>query len=460
MIKNFLKSIPEKYREQFRLEQTKFIKSRVRLLCIVTIGMYFLTVVLDYLINRDDPMVVEIVAGFVLIVGGLLVIALNKRANTLLKAKLNAYIFTIILVFLLVRLGIVYSDDPILSSAVYVFTLFLVCIIIPWTPPEVIPLWLIHSIGFSTEFVYVHEMTGKYGMKHFYNGIIFIFITFLLCLIVRKKETERDVENFVLFNEVEEKNKQMDKELEWATRVHKTIIPNSVSTDLVDIIVTYLPVYYIGGDYTRFVFLSEDKVTFIISDVTGHGVPGALLVNRFHSEFERMAKEGEEPGALMKDLNIFIKQEFEGSEMYLTAFCGQLDLKKMKLRYSSYGHPPQYVYQEKEKSIKALPAQTGMLGLPTDDEDIYQDEVNVEVGGRIFLYTDGVTETVDSKGEEYGAGGLEEFIKKNHALSAAKFNEKLMEDLNSFKADSFKDDICLLDIGIKAKSSLMHWPKH
>ena len=458
MIRNPIKNIPEKYRDQFRSEQTKFIKSRVRLLCIVTIGMYFLTVVLDFLINRDDPMVIVIVAGFVLIVGGLLVLALNRRANTLFKAKLNAYIFTVILVFLLVRLGIAYSDDPILSSAVYVFTLFLVCIIIPWTPPEVIPLWLIHSIGFSTEFVYVHEMTGKYGMKHYYNGIIFIFITFLLCLIVRRKETERDVENFVLFNEVEEKNKQMDKELEWATRVHKTIIPESVSTDLVDIMVTYLPVYYIGGDYTRFVFLAEDKVTFIISDVTGHGVPGALLVNRFHSEFERIAKEGEEPGMLMKNLNGFIKEEFEGSEMYLTAFCGQLDLKRMKFAYSSYGHPPQYVYEEKEKVIRELKAQTGMLGLPVEDEGVYQDEIDVEVGGRVFLYTDGVTETVNSSGEEYGTVRLEEFIKKNHALPVGKFNRRLMDELDSFKAESFKDDICLLDVGIKAKSTLIHWP--
>ena len=107
---------------------------------------------------------------------------------------------------------------------------------------------------------------------------------------------------------------------------------------------TYLPVYYIGGDYTKFNFLEKDKLIFIITDVTGHGVPAALLVNRIHSEYERLAKEGYSPGELLRELNKFIEEDFGSSGMYLSAFCGLLDFKKMKLTYSNYGHPSQLLF--------------------------------------------------------------------------------------------------------------------
>jgi serine phosphatase RsbU (regulator of sigma subunit) len=461
MFKKLKQKIPEKYFDEFAKEQTSFIKSRVTFLCLITVVIYFMIAALDMAVSRDSFFLLELGAGAVLIAAGLVTLYLGRRVKSLAGSKMTAYMFTAVLLLVMIRIGIDYSEDPLISSAGYVFTLFLVTITIPWTPREVVPLWLMHSAAFTAEFMYLRQTSSGFQFSDYVNAELFIFVTFFLCLVVRKKETDRDVENFILLKEVEEKNEQARKELEWARRVHMTIIPDSCNTDLVDISVTYLPVYYVGGDYTRYVFLGDDRITFLISDVTGHGVPAALLVNRIHAEFERMAKEGTEPGVLMRDLNVFIKQDFEGAEMYLTAFCGQLDLKKMKLLYSNYGHPPQYLYDVSENSIRSLPAQTGMLGLPLEDSDVYQDETHVDVGDRIFMYTDGVTEAMNPEGEEYGDKRVETLLMARHTLKVSEFNVKLMEELDAFKGPGeFKDDICVLDIAIKGHSGFLGWHTH
>jgi serine phosphatase RsbU (regulator of sigma subunit) len=458
--KSLTNRIPEKYLEEFKKEQTSFIRSRVRFLCIITVSIYFLILMLDMAINRYSFLAIETGAGIVLMMAGIITLYVGRRVKSLAGAKMTAYMFTLVLMMVMLRVGIDYSGDPLISSAGYVFTLFLVTITIPWKPLEVVPLWLMHAAVFTGEFLFVRHASETFSFHQYINAEIFIFVTFFLCVVVRKKETERDVENFILLKQVEEKNRQGLKELEWARQVHMTIIPPPVSTDLLDISVTYLPVFYVGGDYARYVFLGEDSVTFMISDVTGHGVPAALLVNRIHSEFERIAKEGKEPGILMRDLNVFIKEDFEGSEMYLTAFCGHLDLKKMKFLYSNYGHPPQYLYDANSSCIKAFPADTGMLGLPVEDSRVYQASQDVHIGDRILLYTDGVTETTNATREEYGARRIKEFLTSNCKNPVSGFSEELMCSLEAFKAGDFKDDICIMDILIKGQSAFLGWHKH
>jgi hypothetical protein len=445
--------IPGRYLEDFREQQLEFTKSRVRLLCFLTVLVYFALSILDFAFNRNEHIFLEIMAGSALAMAGLLTLFLEDRTKSLRATKGVAFLFVVVLVGIMVRLGITYYDSPATSSAAYVFTMLIVVMTVPWGAKEVIPLGIIHLAGFIVENLYIARLNNVSPSGDYASGIIFIAVAFLLCVILRKKETERDIDNFVLLKTVEAKNAQMKKDLELATRVHKTIIPNGIDTDLVSINVTYLPAYYVGGDYTSYVFLPGDKITFIISDVTGHGVSAALLVNRMHAEFERIAKEGKEPGELMRDLNVFINSDFQGSDMYLTAFCGQLDMKKMTLYYSSYAHPPQYLYDSKTGNLRSMSSMAGMLGISSTETAIFQNELQIGVGDRILLYTDGVTETFNSSGEQFGNIRLERFFLANHLLVAKQLDGKLISKLNSFKSGKFRDDICMLDIVIRAHSS-------
>gem|GEM_PF-326132 len=451
--------IPEQYRDEFLKQQIVFIKSRVYLFCALAIGIYFFASLTGMIINPDMFKIIEVFTGLILAAGAVLILYVNHRIRTLRAAKINAYLFTAFVLTLLVKLGNSYADIPSVSASIFVFCLFLVAITIPWTPLEVVPIWAMHIVAFTASFLCVKYLPGviveDFSLREYLDGVLFLTMAFWLCLVVRRKETARDIENFVLFKEVDEKNTQMRKELEWATRIHKTIIPDSISTDRVDIAVDYLPAYYIGGDYVKFDFLEHDRLIFVISDVTGHGVPAALLVNRLHAEFERLVKEGNEPGPLLKELNEFIKEDFTGADMYLSAFCGLLDFKKTQLTYSNYGHPPQYIYSAKESRVHQLSAQTSLLGVPLDDEDVYQDHIKVGEKDKILLFTDGIIEAVGPEGEEYGRGRLEDFLKKNHGLQSENFNAKLLKELNAFKDGNFRDDVCIMSIGIKPHPSLL-----
>ena len=464
MLKELIyKRIPEKYKEEFLNQQLSLIKSRVSLFCLLAIGLYLFVIFVDQIINPGSMKSIDIAIGAILTIGGGLILYLNKKAQKLSRVKSSAALFTVFMLSLMIIITFDYPADITGSSALYVFTFFLVSITIPWTSVEIIPLWLLHILAFTISFLhsrYALETVGvSLSVRGYFDGVVFLAMAFWLCMIVRKKETERDVENFILFKEVADASKQMSKELEWATKVHKTIIPESIDNDKVDIAVSYLPVYFMGGDYTRFCFVGDNKLIFIIVDITGHGVPAALLVNRVHAEFERLAKDGKNPGELLEQLNEFIRVDFEGSNMYFSAFCGLVDFKKMKLLFSNYGHPSQYVYGKEKEKVYELSSQTTLLGLPVEDNKVYQDEMEIYTGDKILLFTDGVIETVDNSNEEYGANGVKRFLKKNYELKGDNFNEALLDDLDAYKDGKFKDDICILSIDVKYHQSLFKLKK-
>ena len=452
--------IPEQYLKEYLDGQIVFIKNRVQLFCALAVSIYFFASFAWFMLYPEELSRLELFAGLFLMMGGSLILFFNTKTRTLHIAKFNAYLFVTLMLALLVMLGIYYNDDPATSSSMFVFTLFFVSLTIPWAPAEVVIIGLLHAIAYTLNFLILARLNDtvidSVEIRQYLEGFLFMCVAFILCVVVRFKETTRDIENFVLLKEIRDKNEQARKELALATRVQKTLVPASISTDRVDIAVTYLPVYYIGGDYVRFNFLDNDRMIFIVSDVTGHGVSAALLVNRLHTEFERFAKEGKEPGPLLQRLNEFIKEDFEGTDMYLSAFCGLLDFKKMRLLYSNYGHPPQYVYSAKNNELRKLPAQTGLLGLPVDNTGIYQDEAEVDKGDRILLFTDGVIETFRKDDEEYGSGRLEDFLLKNHSLSGRMFNQKLLQELDDFKEDNkFKDDIYIVDVTVKGHKPIL-----
>lgn len=452
---NVIKGILGRHIDEFVEKQKELIKSRVQLLCVLTAAAYVFSVAVELVITPKEFRIQEVPIGMVLIIGAVLMIALTRASVTLRAAKLNAYAFLVFMLLLLVKLCSFYADQASGLDSAYVFMLFLVSMTIPWLPGEILLIGVLHAAAYSLFYasikIYaVPKDSAAFELSDFMGGLLYIAMSLVLCYTVRRKEAIRDAKDFVLMKDVEEKNDQIEKELELAMRIHKTLVPNSISNSKVEVAVSYMPVYYIGGDYAKFHFLDENRLIFMVSDVTGHGVPAALLVNRIHAEFERFAKDGKEPGVLLEELDAFIKEDFEGTDMYLSAFCGLIDLNKMKMLYSNHGHPPQCIYRLRESRVQALPAQTAMLGLPMDDGKCYQDETGLEKGDRIVLFTDGVTETMNPGGDQFGDDGLEVFLSRNHALFPAVFNQKLLDELNAFSAGKLRDDIFILHIEVKA----------
>ncbi|MBF0253267.1 MAG: serine/threonine-protein phosphatase, partial [Candidatus Omnitrophica bacterium] len=217
-------------------------------------------------------------------------------------------------------------------------------------------------------------------------------------------------------------------------------------TDLVDIAVSYKPVFYMGGDYAKFHFIGEKKLIFVLADVTGHGVSAALIVNRIHIAIERLIREEIQPGELLKQLEEVISRDFGQMGIFLTAFCGLIDFSEKRLIYSNHGHPPQILLQSSDNSIVLMKSQTFLMGVGLEEDSVYHNDISFEEGDRIILFTDGITEARNEKGEMFGQERLEKFSRHNAGLDVVQFNNKMLEEIECFQKGQQEDDIFLLTI--------------
>jgi len=462
--KNLYSHIPNEYQEEYNAEQAALFDARVPLLC-VTATLLFFAVSIQYflrkkIVHMDTFRHEELGVWAALLIGVSLILYVHRRASTLHAYRFNAYLFSVLFVFSLTALGLIYPETAAIFPFYIAFAFLLSSLIIPWKLSDLLALVLFYMGAHTFLYLYVsfvmkYPLNGYPRFHPYVDGAIFIGIAYCMSVILRKKEMEKDIQNFILLKQVEEKNRQSDEELELAAHIHQTLIPGSIQTEKVNITVTYIPMRRVGGDYAKFHFLDEDRLIFFISDVTGHGVPAALLVNRMHAEFERLSKDIEKPSVLLNELNRFILRTFEGTNMYLSAFCGLLDFRRMKFLYSNYGHPDQYLYHKNQSMVQSLKSDAGLLGIPFGPVASLEDkEITFEEGDSILLFTDGVIEATDSSGESYGEGRLIEFLKNNRQLSDNQLNQKLIHDLDKFKSGSFKDDVFI--VNIKTKKAPIH----
>ena len=451
-----MEKIPKIYLDEFLKQQTTLIKNRIRLAAILFVATFFTGTVIGTAFVPEG-MFNQLILSWALAGGvAIITIALSKRISTFRGAKLAAAVFMVAVLAVLTRHYTVYDDPPFNAAMAYIFIFFGFSLIFPWHPHEIIGVAALHAstyiilILLNRTYFYKGQSVVT-QLPDCLQGFIIMFLSFWVCFVVIKSEREREAENFILLKKVEKNNKQMRDELELATRVHSRILPHSANTPLGDIAVTYKPAYYMGGDYGKFYQIDKNKLVFIICDVTGHGVSAALLVNALNTEFESLAKEGKSPGDLLKEMDHFIVDDFAGVNMYLTAFCGLLDYSHFsrKFIYSSYGHPPQYIYRATDFEIKKIPAQTSLLGLPLKDRHVYENEIPFQKGDKILLFTDGVTEAKNAEDEQYGASRLEDFIKKHHGLEAKAFNQELLKELNAFTRDKLQDDVFIFNLKTK-----------
>lgn len=408
----------------------------------------FVTIALIYPVRSQSYSVQALLLG--LIVSACFIFVVRRRSHVF-SLKLSAFLYITYFLLMLAWGGNVDGSAYPEFLIGYVITLLTSSLIIPWSPFEVLGISMVNIAVFSIHFYHgkglIQNAPGAYGSNTDYMaGVAVLFMSLLMAMSIRRFETHVAIDKYRLNKQLKEKNRQMQSELELATRVHRRLIPHSVDTNLAEIAVTYVPMYYMGGDYARFHFVDKRRLIFIICDVTGHGVSAALLVNSFNTEFERLAKEGMEPGKLLKELDRFINRNFAETNMFLTAFCGLLDYGRMKFVYSSYGHPPQYIYRAAEAKAEKINSQTSFLGLPLAGDEVYQNELPFAQKDQILLFTDGVLEARDPNGEDFGDRRLEDIVARNGGVRAESFNEMLLDKLNSFTGNKLRDDVFILNI--------------
>ncbi len=241
------------------------------------------------------------------------------------------------------------------------------------------------------------------------------------------------------------------KELEIAKQVQQLLFPKNLphEPDLT-VEASYLPHHSVGGDYYDYVPINEDKFLLCIADVSGKGVPAAILMSNFQATLRTLARKTTQLKEIVKDLNFQILQNASG-ENFITFFLAIFDRKTDTLHYINAGHNPPILIDEKH-GLRMLEKGTTILGvfkdLPFINEGIIPD-----LGSFFFFsYTDGLPETFNAAEEPFGIERLKEYLLGAQHKALKVIHEEILTLLNDFKGPNiYGDDITFLSCKLLKK---------
>jgi phosphoserine phosphatase RsbU/P len=243
----------------------------------------------------------------------------------------------------------------------------------------------------------------------------------------------------------------LNDELEMARQIQLSILPHSIPklTDL-DIVANFLPMTSVAGDFYDFIQIDDRHIGILIADVSGHGLPSALIASMLQVALTGQAGHASQPAKVLLGLNRALSGKF--TQNFVTAAYIYLDLEKNLMRYAGAGHPP--ILQWRQSTGKSSKIMENGLVLGMVEESTYEAlEFPLEAGDRYVLYTDGILEAENSDHEEYGVDRFMRFMEDNKQLGAEQFSQSFLGEISRWSEHTAKpgqqDDITLLVVDYK-----------
>ncbi len=246
----------------------------------------------------------------------------------------------------------------------------------------------------------------------------------------------------------------INKELQIANQIQSSILPREVPRLAgLEIVARYIPMSAVAGDFYDFLVVDDRRIGILVADVTGHGVPAALIASMLKVAFAGQTAHAEDPARVLAGLNHALCGKFE--EHFVTAAYVFVDLEKLVLRYAGAGHPPLLLASlsapGRDSESREVEANGLMLGL-FPDAAYAAVEIPLGAGDRILLYTDGILESMNAAREEFGKSRLKKFLAAS-SKSAAHLADVLLLELrrwsNGDAGRAQDDDITLLVLEVQ-----------
>lgn len=245
--------------------------------------------------------------------------------------------------------------------------------------------------------------------------------------------------------------KAMQRELEIAKDVQRFLFPDILpQTKNLQVGAKYLPHHQVGGDYYDYIEIDPKKFLVCIADVSGKGVPAAILMANFQASLRTLVRQTIDLQEIVHELNHQVMQNAHG-ENFITAFLGLFDCDTKVLHYVNSGHNPPYLIRKESNELSTLKKGSTILGildkLPFLNMGI---EENLD-HFQLFCFTDGLTETFNEQEEVWGPEELEDFLRKNHHLNPDDLLDGVIEEIENFRQNEpHHDDITMLSCVYKS----------
>ncbi len=237
-------------------------------------------------------------------------------------------------------------------------------------------------------------------------------------------------------------NKQLLSELEMARRVQQGIIPSAETFPRraeLSIGSSYLSMASVGGDLYDVVRIGRNSYGFLIADVSGHGVPAALITTMAKVSFSTHSLFGVPPDEICAKVNRDIHRIIADLGYYLTAYFGILNLENGIFQFTNAGHHAALVWRKRDGSIEKLDSPGLFIGISEDGN--YETRVaNIEAGDRILLFTDGIVEARNPAGDFFEYERLYDYIETHSELTPTDFVDGLIKTVDAFCDGKPADD--------------------
>ncbi len=265
-------------------------------------------------------------------------------------------------------------------------------------------------------------------------GICVVLILLGIILVFRKDNftdydsiTPKFVENIT-------ERQRLKKELDVARHVQMSFLPKENPTlKGIDIASICIPAFEVGGDYYDFIHLGKNKLGIIIGDVSGKGTQAAFYMTLTKGFLKAIAKHTDSPADVLTKMNELFYENVERGR-FISMIYSVIDLETKLIRIARAGHNP-VIYHNASGNVSLISPNGLALGLEKGDlfrRVITESEEKIESGKTFIFYTDGFTEAVNKKGEEYGLDRMIEIAKSWNYSSASHIQDKMMADVNKF----------------------------
>ncbi|MCI0750277.1 MAG: SpoIIE family protein phosphatase [Flammeovirgaceae bacterium] len=260
------------------------------------------------------------------------------------------------------------------------------------------------------------------------------------------------IENFRLMEEAIQ-SERYKEELKIAKMVQKSLLPDVLEKDLdFEIAAFSESADEVGGDYYDTLRISETEVALIIADVSGKGTTAAFHMSQMKGIFHSLAQNCIEPNVFMQRANQALIYCLERGS-FISAIFFLIDTKEKKVRYARAGHCPVLFYRSAETKAEFFEDKGIALGMVRNksySNFIQSYSFEYKSGDVMLLYTDGITEAANEKGEQFGYDRLAEVLKKNHADDPKFIQEDLVSKLYEFSGgDNINDDYTTMIVKFK-----------
>ncbi|HET6218012.1 MAG TPA: PP2C family protein-serine/threonine phosphatase [Acidobacteriaceae bacterium] len=277
-------------------------------------------------------------------------------------------------------------------------------------------------------FALCDNVAGSFWRSPHIEPLGFAFFLGALVYATARRTLHRDQQ----FNEIQ-------KELEIARRIQTAILPSAYphSTHF-QVATRYVPMTSVAGDFYDFVVANDRQAGLLVADVSGHGVPAALIASMVKLAATSQRVNAADPAALLSGMNQTLCGNTQNQ--FVTAAYVHLDIDSASLRYAAAAHPPMLLLRAGE----VIPVEENGLMLAAFTFATYSSALHpLKPGDRLLLYTDGIIEAANAEGVEFGQQRLNSLLAESRLLSPERVADHIISAVQSWSRTQ-NDDLTLL----------------